>query len=130
MIGRRAAAVALLLAAVGCVDGTERSDAPFDHLQFRRVSSAPGFVSLRPLEIHMERGLAVRARVSAIGTDGRPLDLLSLRSSNTQVFTVDPGPRLGEFVLHGARVGTVAVDIYSDGRHVGEVPATITEQTP
>ena len=113
---------------LGCHE--ERSSSTFANLHYRRVSSAPGTVSLRPLEIEIERGLAVRARVSAIGADGEPMDVLELRSSDTSIFVIDLGPELGEYVFYGARAGSAEVDVYSDRKFQASIPATVLEQTP
>jgi hypothetical protein len=113
---------------LGCTD--ERNDAPFEHLFYRNVSSAPGTVSLRPNEIRIERGLAVRARVTAMGSNGEPLDLLDLSSSDPETFVVDLGPRLGEFVFHGVRPGNAEIDVFSDRNFKGSVPVEVIEQSP
>jgi hypothetical protein len=114
--------------ALGCQES--RSNAPFDSLDFSNVSYAPGVVDLRPNEVQMERGMAVRARVSAIGTDGDPLDLLSLESTDTSVFSVDLGPELGEYVFYGTTSGQADLIVYSDRDEVGRVPVEIVDQTP
>lgn len=117
-----------LMGTISCVAEPERSDASFTRLHYRRVSSAPGLVSLRDNAITLERGLAVRARVSAIGDDGKPLDLLRLTSNDEAVFRIEKGPRLGEYVFYGPQAGTTEVEVYSDDRFKGSVPVEILEQ--
>lgn len=90
------------------------SDPSFDHLQYRDVSSAPGVVNLRPREIQIEKGIAVRAAVFAIDDGGDNLALSGLTSGDTRIFRVDPGPRNGEYVFSGVEVGKTELDVDSD----------------
>ena len=117
----------LALAAVGCVPA-EPEPGAFAHLHYRNVSTAPGSVRLRPLEIEIEQGLAVRARVSAIDDNGEPLPLVDLRSSDPSVFVVELGPMLGEYVFYGVQPGEVEMDIYSDMHFEASVPVTVVDQ--
>jgi hypothetical protein len=116
-----------LAATLGCAFEDERTRSSFEQLSYRRISSAPGYVSLGPRELILERGLAVRARVSALGDDGKPLPLLSLRSDDPAVFTIERGPRLGEYVFFGPRSGSTDVSVYSDGERVGRVAAQVID---
>ena len=117
----------LALAAASCVPA-EPEPSAFAHLHYRNVSTAPGSVRLRPFEIEIEQGLAVRARVSAIDVNGEPLPLVDLRSSDPSVFVVELGPVLGEYVFYGVRAGEVEMDVYSDLRFEASVPVTVVDQ--
>jgi hypothetical protein len=90
------------------------SDPSFDHLQYRNISSAPGTVNLKPREIQIEKGIAVRAAVSAVDDSGDGLSLSGLTSGDTRIFRVDPGPRAGEYVFSGVEVGTTELDVDSE----------------
>jgi hypothetical protein len=90
------------------------SDPSFDHLQYRNVSSAPGTVNLKPREIQIEKGIAVRAAVSAVDDGGEGLSLSGLTSGDTRIFRVDPGPRAGEYVFSGVEVGTTELEVDSE----------------
>jgi hypothetical protein len=115
-----AAGLASILALAGCSD-----DPKFDHLHFRNVSSAPGTASLRPTGVRLEAGIAVKARVSAIGDDGEALGLLELQSSDTSVFVVDLGPRLGEFVFYGVEEGSAELDVYAERIFQDSLPVSV-----
>ena len=135
MIGRSrliASLLAPLLAPLllGACVPEEPGRSAFAHLHYRNVSSAPGSVRLRPLEVEMERGLAVRARISAIGVNGEPLPLLDLRSGDPSVFVVELGPKLGEYVLYGVEEGETEMDVYSDMSFEASIPVTIVSQDP
>ena len=109
---------------LGCAD-----DPTFEHLSFRRVSSAPGLATLRPREIDIEQGIAVKARVSAIGSDGEAMDLLELQSSDSRIFRVDLGPSLGEFVFYGVSRGTAELDVFTNnGVFRASLPVTVFAQ--
>lgn len=100
----------LVLGSFGC------SDPKFDHLQYSNVSDAPGTADLRPREIQIAKGIAVRASVSAIDDNGDTMDLRALTSSRSQIFRIDLGPAAGQFVFSGVEVGTAELDVDAEGR--------------
>jgi hypothetical protein len=118
--GIAAAGLACACALTACSD-----DPSFDHLHFRNVSSAPGTASLRPTALRLETGIAVKARVSAIGDDGEPLGQLELQSSDTSIFVVDLGPRLGEYVFYGVEEGSAELDVYAERIFQDSLPVTV-----
>jgi hypothetical protein len=106
---------------IGCGD-----DRPsFEHLFYRDVSDAPGDVNLRPREIQLEAGIAVKARVSAMDSEGQAMELLSLESSDPSVFDVELGPELGEFVFFGVSAGAAELDVFSRRHFEASLPVVV-----
>lgn len=125
MKGSGGALVAAWFAGAGLLAGCAADRPVFDHLSFRAMSSAPGVVSLRPLEVRIEQGIAVKARVSALDRDGSPMPLLELFTSNGAVFEVADGPSPGDYVFFGVTPGKAEMDVYSDGRLATSLPVTV-----
>ena len=122
--GARVALAALATVAAACAPDPE-----FDRLDYQDVSSAPDTAQLGRNQITVAQGIAVSARVSAIGDDREPLDLLELESEDPAVLGVTRGPTVGTFVFFGVEVGETNVLVISRGEQKGSVPARVAEQS-
>ena len=115
---------ALLLFSVTSLAGCS-DDPQFDHLFFRNPSDPPGEINLRPNQIQIEQGIAVKVQVMAIDEDGRAMTPLELRTSDSSIFEADLGPTRGQWVFYGVEAGSAELDVYTDGRYEGTVPVEV-----
>ena len=107
-------------------------DASFSHLTYgkrvEQTGDAAPATRLGGKTITVVEGLAVAARVSAIGDDDDPMPVLRLRSLDPERVGVERGPVLGWFVFYGVAPGRAELDVLSDGRRVGRVAVTVEPQ--
>lgn len=121
---RRAGSLVLLACAalLGCAEDH------FDYLYFSGQSDPPGEASLRPRDIVLQEGIAIRARVIAVDENGDSMPRLELQSGTRSVFVVDLGPRRGEWVFYGVSAGDAELDVFADGRYQASVPVEVIER--
>ena len=118
-------ALSALLLGTGCGEDPIR----FNRLLFEDVSYAQDVAEVETRSITLSEGTAIRARVTAIDSEGKRMAPLELDSRDRSIMTVDPGVAPDTFVFVGAGVGSTRIDIVIGGRTRGEVAAEVVPQS-
>jgi hypothetical protein len=120
------------LLAAGCMFASgcifQHDEPSFGHLDIADVSYAPAKADLEPNHVTVAEGIAVKAHVSAVDSQGTVYEPLHLTSMDPQIVAVDPGPTAGSWVFSGVAVGKTSIRV-SGGGPLGSVGVEVVPQS-